>query len=218
LPVSHAVIGVDLGLTDFATLSNGERIKRQRWMQRDERDIARLHRKKERFAQGSPERRKVIHALCHAYARAANRRRNFAHQASRKLVNRFQFLAFEDLDIQGMQRSKGTRGNKTIRRGIADVAWGQFVQFTAYKAEWAGRGVALVTPKGTTQTCSAPSGHPGEMVPKDLSVRIHACPHCGLNLSRDLNAALNILARGLASIGGASALVAVEAHPRKLRE
>lgn len=193
LAPTSKVVGVDLGLTTFAYLSNGETIARQRWMRQDERDIARLQRKKERFVQGSPERRKVIRALCHAYKRAANRRRDFAHQVSRKLVNEYQFIAFEKLDIQAMQ----VNGNKTISRGIADVAWGQFVQFTAYKAANAGRSVVLVAPQGTTQMCSGCHA----LVPKDLSVRIHDCPHCGLRLNRDHNAALNILARGLASMG-----------------
>ena len=191
------VVGVDLGLTTFAYLSNGEKIARRRWMKQDEADIARLQRKKERFAKGSAERRRVVHALCHAYERAANRRRNFAHQESRKLVNQYQFIAFEDLDIQAIQ----VNGSKTISRGIADVAWGQFVQFTAYKAANAGRTVVLVNPRGTTQMCSGC----GAIVPKDLSVRVHDCPHCGLRLDRDHNAALNILARGLASIGDDSA-------------
>ncbi|MCE7980476.1 MAG: hypothetical protein DYG89_04735 [Caldilinea sp. CFX5] len=143
---------------------------------------------------------------------SAYRRNNFAHQESRKLVNEYQFIAFEKLDIQDMQ----SNGNKTvaqgarkaISRGIADVAWGQFVQFTTYKAANAGRGVALVNPRGTTQTCSGC----GCIVPKDLSVRIHACPTCGLKISRDQNAALNILARGLASIGATSVDEAIEAH------
>lgn len=191
-PVSN-VVGVDLGLTTFAYLSNGEKIKRQRWMKQDEQDIARLQRKKEKFAKGSAERRKVVHALQHAYRRAANRRSNFAHQESRKLVNEYQFIAFEKLDIQDMQ----VNGNKTISRGIADVAWGQFVQFTSYKAANAGRLVVLVNPRGTTQMCSGC----GCIVPKDLSVRVHDCPNCGLKLNRDHNAALNILARGLASMG-----------------
>ena len=193
LEPSHKVVGVDLGLTTFAYMSDGTKIARQRWMKQDAKDIARLQRKKERFAKGSPERRKVIHALCHAYERAANRRKNFAHQESRKLVNEYQFIAFEKLDIQDMQ----VNGNKVISRGIADVAWGQFVQFTTYKAANAGRGVALVNPRGTTQMCSGC----GEIVPKDLSVRVHDCPHCGLKLNRDHNAALNILARGLSSMG-----------------
>ena len=193
LPPVAKVVGVDLGLSTFAYLSNGEKIARQRWMKQDERDIARLQRKKELFEKGSPERRKVVHALCHAYERAANRRRDFAHQESRKLVNEYQFIALENLDIRDMQ----VNGNKTISRGIADVAWGQFVQFTAYKAANAGRLVVLVDPKGTTQMCSGCSA----IVLKDLSVRIHDCPHCGLKLNRDHNAALNILARGLASMG-----------------
>ena len=213
LPTNHNVVGVDLGLTTFAYFSNGQTIDRQRWMKQDAADIARLQRKKEKFAKGSAERRKVVKALCHAYERAANRRNNFAHQESRKLVNEYQFIAFEKLDIKDMQsRPKGSR-NKTSNRGIADVAWALFVQYTIYKAANAGRGVALVNPRGTTQECSSC----GQVVPKDLSVRIHDCPTCGLKISRDLNAALNILARGLASIGAGclpSGAVdeAIEAH------
>lgn len=193
LPPTDKVVGVDLGLTTFATLSDGGEIARQRWMKRDAKDIARLQRKKEGLPKGSPERRKAVRALQHAYQRSTNRRKDFAHQESRKLVNEYQFIAFEDLDIQNMQQGSW----KTIRRGIADVAWRQFVQFTTYKAEEAGRGVALVDPRGTTQMCSGC----GEIVPKDLSVRKHECPHCGLSLNRDHNAALNILARGLSSVG-----------------
>jgi len=215
-PTNHKVVGIDLGLTTFAYFSNGDKIERQRWMKQDAKDIARLQRKKEKLAKGGgpqgAERRKVIKALCHAYERAANRRNNFAHQESRKLVNEYQFIAFEKLDIQEMQVNGNKRVPSGCSRGIADVAWGQFVQFTTYKAANAGRGVALVNPRGTTQECSGC----GVTVPKDLSVRIHDCPHCGLKLSRDHNAALNILARGLASISAGYPLgasdEAVEAH------
>lgn len=196
LPTNHNVVGVDLGLATFAYFSNGEKIDRQRWMSKDAKDVARLQRKKEKFAKGSPERRKVVRSLCHAYKRVANRRRNFAHQESRKLVNEYQFIAFEKLDTRKMQSS----GNKVINRGIADVAWGQFVQFTTYKAENAGRGVVLIDPRDTTQACSGC----GAIVPKDITVRIHDCPHCGLKISRDHNAALNVLARGLASFNAGS--------------
>jgi putative transposase len=192
LPVSSEVVGVDLGLKTFAVLSTGDQIERQRWMKQDTKDITRLQRKKEQYPKGSPERRKVIVALNHAYQRSNNRRNDFAHQESRKLVNRFGLMVFEKLDIQDMQGN----GNRIVNRGIADVAWARFVQYTAYKAESAGRGVVLVNPRGTTQMCSGC----GKIVPKDLSVRLHDCPHCGLKLDRDLNAALNILARGLASL------------------
>ena len=195
--VDH-VVGIDLGLKTFATLSDGGTINRQRWMKQDAADIARLQRKKERYAQGSPERRTVIRALHHAYRRATNRRTDFAHQVSRQLVDIYQVMAFEDLDIQNMQSD----GKRVINQNIADVAWGQFVQYVTYKAESAGRVVLRVDPRGTTQQCSGC----GEIVPKDLNVRIHDCPHCGLRMDRDLNAALNILGRGLASIGADSSV------------
>lgn len=192
LPPTDMVIGIDLGLTTFAHFSNGKKIKRQRWMKQDAKDIARLQRKKERLPKGSKERKSAVKALCHAYQRQKNRRKDFAHKESRKLVNEYQFIAFEDLNIQDMQSS----GSKVINQGIADVAWDRFVQYTIYKAEDAGRAVALVNPRGTTQECSGC----GEIVPKDLSVRKHECPHCGLSLNRDHNAALNVLARGLSSL------------------
>jgi len=192
LPPSAEAVGIDLGLTVFATLSNGERIERERWMKRDAQDIARLQRKKEPLPKGSAERHSVIHALCHAYQRQTNRRSNFAHQQSRKLVNRYGLIVFEDLDIKGMQ----AKGNRTVNKGIADVAWDRFVTFTNAKAEEAARSVIRVDPKNTTQQCS----RCGEIVRKDLHVRVHDCPCCGLKTDRDLNAALNVLARGLVSI------------------
>jgi putative transposase len=98
----------------------------------------------------------------------------------------------EDLNIQDMQN-----GNwRSINKSIADAAWRQFIDFTAYKAENAGRLSPRIDPGGTTQDCSGCGG----IFPKDLSVRIHNCPHCGLILDRDHNAAINILARGMASI------------------
>lgn len=196
LPESHEAVGVDLGLKTFATLSNGETIKRERWMKRDAKDIARLQRKKEQYPKGSSQRQKVIKALNHAYQRQANRRNDFAHQESRKMVNQFGLIVFENLNIQDML----SNGHRIINQNIGDVAWGKFVKYSTYKAESAGRAVALINPRGTTQECSAC----GEVVPKDLSVRVHQCPHCGLKMDRDLNAALNILGRGLASIGNQS--------------
>jgi len=192
LPPTDKVVGIDLGLTAFAVLHTGEKVKRQRWMKQDEKDLKRIQRKVSRLAKGSPERRKAVRALNHVHVRIANRRRDFAHKLSRTLVNEYQFIALEDLNIQDMQAN----GNKTINKGIADVAWNQFTQYCVSKAEDAGRTVVLVDPRNTTQQCSGC----GKIVRKDLSVRIHECPHCGLTLCRDVNAALNILTRGLASL------------------
>lgn len=186
------VVGIDLGLTTFMMLSNGESERRERWWKRDEKDLKRIQRKVSRLPKGSPERRKAVRALNHVHQRIANRRRNFAHQVSRKLIDNYQIIVFENLDIQDMQQN----GFKTITRGIADVAWAQTVEFASYKAEYAGRTVVKVNPKNTSQMCSGC----GEIVPKNLSVRVHECPHCGLRIDRDLNAAKNILSRGLATL------------------
>lgn len=192
LPPTDKVVGIDLGLTTFGQLSSGEKIKRERWMKKDQKDLKRIQRQVSALPKGSTEQRKAVCALNHVHQRIANRRKNFAHQESRKLVNEYQIIVFEELDIVGMQSD----GNKTINKGVADVAWGHFVQSTVAKAEEAGRTVVLVDPKNTTQLCSGCN----EIVEKDLHIRVHDCPHCGLKLSRDLNAAINILARGLASL------------------
>ncbi len=194
---TQEVVGIDLGLTKSMVFSNGEVIARNRWMKRDEKDLKRVQRKVSRLAKGSPERRKAVRALNHIHVRIANRRKNFSHQVSRQIVNRFQIIAFEDLKITDMQSNQRFADTfKTITKGIADVAWGQVVAQTVYKAEYAGRTVVKVNPRGTTQGCSGC----GEIVPKTLSVRVHDCPHCGLVLDRDHNAALNILGRGLSTL------------------
>jgi putative transposase len=191
LPPSAEVVGIDLGLTTFATLSNEEIIERQRWMKQDEKELKRIQRKISKLDKGTPERKKSIKALNHVHMRIKNRRNNFAHQESRKLVNRFGLIVYEKLNIRNMQFDNF----RTINKGIVDVAWGQFVNFTSYKAESAGRSVVLVDPRNTSQQCFKC----GSIVKKDLSIRIHDCPNCGLKIDRDLNAACNILARGLAS-------------------
>ncbi len=192
LPPTQNVVGIDLGLSTFATLSDGHKIDRQRWMKRDEKDLKRLQRKVSALPKGSAERRKAVRALNHCHTRIANRRRDFVHQESRKLIGYYQVIALEDLNIKDMQ----SNGNKIVNRGIGDVAWHQFVQCCIYKAEDAGRTVVLVDPRNTTKECSGC----GEIVPKTLRDRKHICPDCGLEMCRDLNASINILRRGLASL------------------
>jgi len=193
LPPSPKVIGVDVGLTYFATLSTGEHIPNPCFFRRDEKALAKAQRRLSKAQKGTPEYRKHRRVIQHIHHRIANRRRNFAHQLSRRLVNEFQIIAFENLAIQDMQD-----GNwRSMNKSISDAAWRQLMDFTAYKAEYASRLSPRVDPRGTTQECSGC----GQIVSKNLSVRVHECPFCGLVLDRDVNAALNILARGMASLG-----------------
>lgn len=189
-PFLLSAVGVDCGLRQFAVLSNGEAIANPRFFRTEEKRLAKAQRKLSGTAKGSLERKKRRKVVARIHERIANSRRDFAHQESRKLVNRFAIIVFENLNIRGMVK------NRCLAKSIADVAWNQLVQFATYKAAKAGRCVVQVNPRNTSKMCS----RCGEIVEKDLSVRVHACSGCGLILDRDHNAALNILALGLQSI------------------
>lgn len=199
MPMTLTTVGVDVGLKEFAVLSNGEAIPNPKFLRCEEKRLAKAQKKLSAATQGSPKRRKYRKVVAHVHERITHKRRDFAHQESRKLVNRFAVIVFEKLNIRGMLR------NHCLAKSIADAAWNQLVQFTTYKAESAGRCVVQVNPRYTSQACSGC----GEMVEKDLRVRIHHCEGCGLRLDRDHNAAINILSLGLQALG----IQAIEAAP-----
>ena len=191
LPFSELAIGVDMGLACFAKFSDGKGIENPRFFHRDEKGLAKAQRKLSKAEKGTPERAKRRRAVQHFHQRIANRRRNFAHQESRKLVDAFGFLSFEDLRIKNMLQ------DHRLAKSISDAAWRQLIQYTTYKAENAGRVVVWVEPGNTSQRCSGC----GRIVEKSLAVRVHDCPNCGLVMDRDQNAAINILRLGLESPG-----------------
>lgn len=193
LPAIPTTVGIDLGLEKFVTLSTGERIDNPRFFRQDEKVLAKAQRRLSKSDKGTPEYRKHKRVIQHIHQRVANRRTDFAHKLSRRLVNEFQIIVFEDLDIQDMQD-----GNwRSMNKSISDAAWNQLVLYTTYKAEEAGRSCVLVDPRNTSKMCS----RCGQIVEKALSERVHKCPHCHLEMNRDLNASLNILARGLSGLG-----------------
>jgi putative transposase len=194
-----SVVGVDVGLESFATLSNGEKILNPRFFRAEEQELAKAQRKLSARKKGSVEWGKRLKVVQRVHERIANKRSNFIHQESRKLVNRFGVVAFEDLNIKGMQQNN----NHGLAKSISDAAWDMFVNVTRNKAEEAGSKVVLVNPKYTSQACS----RCGLTVKKDLSERTHRC-ECGLVMDRDLNAAINILRMGLHSLSQ----MGIEAH------
>jgi putative transposase len=193
-----AVVGVDVGLESFATLSNDEKIPNPRFFRNEEHELAKAQRRLSVEKKGSVEWRKRLKVVQRIHERVGSKRSNFIQQESRKLVNRFGVIAFEHLNVKGMVQ------NGNLAKSIGDAAWGMFVNATWHKAEEAGAKVVLVNPNGTSQTCS----RCGSTVKKGLSERMHRCA-CGLVMGRDLNAAINILRLGLQSLG----LNTVEAHP-----
>ena len=187
VPIRSAV-GIDVGLTKFAVLSNGESVNNPRFGKRLARKLAHAHRLVSQTTKGSRNRRKRVCRLQRVYRNISDARLNFTHHASKAVVSKHQFIAVEDLNIAGMVRGR-------FAKGILDACWSQFIFQCGYKAEGAGATLLKVEPRGTSQECSGC----GENVPKDLSVRVHSCPGCGLVIGRDLNAAKNILRRALHS-------------------
>jgi putative transposase len=191
LPETGEHVGIDVGLTSFYTLSTGEQTPCPKFLRTDEKDLKRTQRTLSAATKGTPERAKRRTIVARVHERIAHRRSNFAHQESRKVVNRFAIIAVEDLSVNQMVH------NHCLAKSIQDAAWSQFSACLAYKAAYAGRQYVAVNPAYTSQDCSQ-CGHRER---KSLSQRLHQCPCCGLILDRDHNAALNIKRLGLQSLG-----------------
>jgi putative transposase len=183
-------VGIDLGLTHFATLSNGEQIANPRYYRASERALAKRQRKLARKQRKSNSREKARVLVAKAHERIVNQRKDFTRKTAKELIGRYDLIIHEDLNIKGMVQTNN------FGKSINDVSWGYFLQCVAYKAEEAGKFVIGVNPIGTSQKCSGC----GKIVKKDISERIHNCPFCGLTLDRDHNAALNIKALGLSAL------------------
>ena len=185
LPANPKVIGVDMGLTKFATLSTGEAIENPRFFKQAEKALAKVQRRFSQEDKGTPERRFRRKAVALTHEKTANKRKDFAHKLSHRLVRDFGTLCFEDLNITKMV-------DGYLAKGIHDAAWNQLIQFTTNKAESAGRSFALVNPAYTSQTCHRCLQRGNR---KGESFKCH----CGYSGNADHNAAINILRLGLES-------------------
>lgn len=186
-------IGVDVGLKSLVTLSNGEQVLSPKYLRQSEVKIVRAQKDLSRKKKGSNNRNKQRIKLSKIHRKIRNQRMDFTHKLSRTLVNQYDHIVFEKLQIKNMIK------NHHLSKSIMDASWYQLIQFTKYKAEYAGKVVELVNPKNTTQNCS----NCGKKVPKSLATRVHKCPYCGLEMDRDVNAAINILNKSICTAGTA---------------
>jgi putative transposase len=185
-------VGVDLGLKVFAYCSDNVVIPNPRIARRAEKELRVRQRALARCKRGSHRRLKVRAKVARLHSKIADTRNTWLHQQSSALVKRVDLIAVEDLKVANMIR------HPTLARSISDASWSKFVSMLDYKAAKAGGHLIRVDPRNTSQKCSSC----GELVPKSLAVRIHACASCGLVIDRDHNASLNILRAGI----GAGAL------------
>ncbi|MEV3935447.1 RNA-guided endonuclease TnpB family protein [Glycomyces sp. NPDC049804] len=192
LPKRTEAIGIDAGITSLFALSTGEKIVNPRHERRDRNRIRRRQQDMSRKQKGSANYLKAQVRLARAYARVTDRRTDFLHKLSTRLVRENQTIAVEDLSVRGMM------SNHTLARAIADASWAEFRRILEYKAEWYGRDLLVVDRfLPSSKTCSS-CGTLKDKMP--LNARTFTCPDrtCGHAEDRDVNAAKNILAAGLA--------------------
>ena len=190
LPPSGTAVGIDAGLTSVVTLSTGEKITNPRHERRDRARLALAQRRLSRKTKGSENRAKARVKVARVHARITDRRRDYLHKLSTRLVRDNQTVVIEDLNVAGMLR------NHSLARAISGAAWSDLRGMLEYKCDWYGRDL-IVADRWfpSSKTCSD-CGHQIGALP--LSIREWVCPACGVRHDRDINAARNIRAAGLA--------------------
>tara|TARA_Y100000310_G_scaffold344994_1_gene461018 strand:- start:3460 stop:4617 length:1158 start_codon:yes stop_codon:yes gene_type:complete len=178
-------IGIDVGIKQLATLSDGNIIGNPKHLIKSQKKLARQQRWLSRKKKGSKNRNKQRIKVAKVHRKIRRQRDDFLHKTSHYLSNNYGTIVFEELNIGGMLK------NHCLAKAISDASWYKLMQLTTYKAAKAGSVVEFVDATNTTQNCSSC----GKKVKKELKDRIHNCPHCGLVMCRDLNAAKNIKSR-----------------------
>jgi len=184
-------IGIDLGVKHLAVTSEKEFIEHPKFLQKLEKRLKREQKKLSRKERGSLNFEKQKKKVAKIHEKIKNARRDFLHKLSRYLVDNYDLITFENLDIPALVE------NNRLAKLILDAGWGTLITFATYKAVMAGARVVKVNPAYTTQICSV-CGH---KVPKTLADRIHKCPVCGVELDRDYNSSIVIRERGIEKEG-----------------
>lgn len=211
LPMTNKAVGIDLGLKSFLITSNGETIDNPKYYAKAEKKLAKLQHKHARKKKGSKNRDKARKKVAKHHARIADMRRDFQHKVSTKLIRENQTVCLETLAVKNMVK------NHCLAKAISDVGWGEFVRQLAYKAHWYGRTLVKIDKYYPSSKRCHHCGHLLDSL--DLDVRFWVCPECEAAHDRDINAAKNVLAAGLAvnACGEAVRPGRVKAQPGKSR-
>jgi putative transposase len=182
-------IGVDVGIKTYIKLSDGEAIGNPKYLKNSLDKLSKAQRKLSKLSMRDSRRPEAKRKVARIHEKVKNQRDDFQHKVSKKLVEKYDTIFVEDLKVKNMV------SYRNLNRAIRDCAWSKLIDKIVYKAERADKQLIKVDPRNTSKMCSSC----GKIVPKDLSDRIHIC-ECGLEMDRDLNAAINIFNRGMLCI------------------
>jgi putative transposase len=190
LPQSDQSVGADLGLKSFVALSTGEIVGNPTCFAKDEKKLARAQRRHTKKKKGSKNREKARLKVARLQARIADRRRDFLHTLSTRLIRENQTICIESLAVKNMVQ------NRHLSKAISDVGWSEFVSLLSYKADWYGRTLVKIDRWYPSSKRCFDCGHVLDSLTLDR--REWTCPECGVSHDRDINAANNILMAGQA--------------------
>jgi putative transposase len=189
LPETSAQVGLDLGLKSMVILSTGEAVGNPRYYAKDEKRLAKAQRRLASKKKGSKNREKARRYVARVHARIQDRRRDYQHKLSTRIVHENQVICVESLAVKNMVK------NHCLAKSVHDVGWGEFVRQLEYKSQWYGRTLVKIDRWYPSSKTCYDCKHVVEDLP--LDVREWVCPECGVWHDRDINAAKNILAEGL---------------------
>ncbi|WP_424098868.1 RNA-guided endonuclease InsQ/TnpB family protein [Moorena producens] len=176
-----SIVGIDVGLKDFLTTSEGETIKIPQYYRKAQKRLRVIQKRVSRRKKGGSNRLKAIKQLGRQHKKVSDKRKDFHFKTANYLLSKHDVIAHEKLNVKGMAKSR-------LALSVLDAGWSSFLTILASKAENAGLLTIPVSPKNTSQNCS----NCGNKVPKKLHIRWHDCPHCRCSIDRDHNAAINI--------------------------